>query len=595
MLLYYFTMNCWKRIFAWLVAIVWLNFSLPTSVAAQTIVSDDFSGGLEKWQVVSGPTSIWQIEDGILKSHIASAFTRGMLVIKDQYWPVELSGYQVDFDIRPMQGTDKNVLFAYESPSDWYEFHLYGSGNEVIKVRNGQVVWQQRADLNNLTAGIWHHLTLRLAEGQIVIFHNDREIFNFLDPLYEGSYYKPGFRVTTGAAAPTEVHFDNFEAKFITDPEIDLPVPLLKQTDPLWGHHEYDTASAWANDITIAAWGCALTSAAMILQYHGFVEMPDGSLLNPGSLNQWLKSQPDGYIGGGLVNWLAITRLVQTLAQASGQYALEYQKHLVDLDEIKANIQNLQPVILEIPGHFLVGSGIDENQELLIKDPAYNFNHFSQHQAQNKELLSYRTFTPSYTDLSYILVVHPLNTAVSFFHDGEQIPAITTAEYLEEFEGGHSSSPAFLLTEFAKPEFATYELQFSSETYESNVFTIYAYNQQGQVEWQEVEIFSGPTANIVNLNLSENFTHQQQYNFAKLGTDLHEMVLAGDLKYWWLYFQLAELAEYAAAANNTDQLRYLTLFNGLLDFHQPHFSIAAFDYLLDKLQILESLLQENEV
>ncbi len=588
-------MNFRKRIFAWLVTALWLNFSLATTATAQTIISDDFSGGLEKWEVVSGPESIWQIEDGILKSRITAAFTRGMLVIKDEYWPAELNGYQVDFDIRPMQGTDKNILFAYESPSDWYEFHLYGSGNEVIKVRNGQVVWQHRADLNNLTAEVWHHITLRLAEGQIVIFHNDTEIFNFLDPLYEGSYYKPGFRVTTGAAAPTEVHFDNFEAKFITNPEVELPVPLLKQTDPLWGNHEYDTASAWANNITIAAWGCALTSAAMILQYHGFVEMPDGSLLNPGSLNQWLKNQPDGYIGGGLVNWLALTRLVQTLAQASGQYALEYRKHLVDLDNIKANIQNLQPVILEIPGHFLVGSGIAENQDLLIKDPAYNFNHFSQHQAQNQELLSYRTFTPSYTDLSYVLVVHPLNTAVNFLHNGEPIPTTTTAEYLAEFGGDHSSSPAFLLTELAKPEFATYELQFSSESYGKNTLTIYAYNQQGQVELQELEIFSGPSANTTQLNLSENFTYQQQYNFEKLATDLHEMVLVGELEYWWVYFQLAELTEHAAVSNSADQLRYMTLFAGLLDFYQPHFSTAAFNYLLDKLQILESLLQENEV
>jgi len=50
-----------------------------------------------------------------------------------------------------------------------------------------------------------------------------------------------------------------------------LNVPYFGQNDELWGTQEYDSASEWkpaVKNTSIGAWGCALTSAVMILKYH---------------------------------------------------------------------------------------------------------------------------------------------------------------------------------------------------------------------------------------------------------------------------------------------------------------------------------------
>ena len=58
----------------------------------------------------------------------------------------------------------------------------------------------------------------------------------------------------------------------------DLSVPLLKQTSNPWQSQEYDTAHVWnPSNITIKAWGCAMTSAAMIFKYYGINKLPDGT------------------------------------------------------------------------------------------------------------------------------------------------------------------------------------------------------------------------------------------------------------------------------------------------------------------------------
>lgn len=49
--------------------------------------------------------------------------------------------------------------------------------------------------------------------------------------------------------------------------------------------------------------GCALTSAVMVLRYYGVTTGIDGKEVNSRNLNEWLKSQPRGYVGRGRINW----------------------------------------------------------------------------------------------------------------------------------------------------------------------------------------------------------------------------------------------------------------------------------------------------
>ena len=74
----------------------------------------------------------------------------------------------------------------------------------------------------------------------------------------------------------------------------------------------YDGANYWSPLAkTIKNWGCALTTYAMVLNYFGINKLPDGAILDPGSLNNWLKKN-NGYIDGkntGYLNPLALSSL----------------------------------------------------------------------------------------------------------------------------------------------------------------------------------------------------------------------------------------------------------------------------------------------
>lgn len=190
---------------------------------------------------------------------------------------------------------------------------------------------------------------------------------------------------------------------------INLPVPLLKQTDSDWASDVYDQANLWSpSDSTIGSWGCALTSAAMVFNYHGITKLPDTSFLTPGTLNNWLKNQPDGYVRNGLVNWLALARLSKE-AKDSGLNpdfafdALEFQKIVgMNNSRLDADLDNSQPDILEEPGHFVVVTG-KQNTTYSINDPVYSRETLLD--GYSNSYLSLNRFIPSHTNLSYIQVI----------------------------------------------------------------------------------------------------------------------------------------------------------------------------------------------
>ncbi len=83
-----------------------------------------------------------------------------------------------------------------------------------------------------------------------------------------------------------------------TPTPIILSVSLIKQTDKPWESHVYDGANFWSpKNPTISDWGCALTADAMILKYYGINKLPNGTPLDPGTLNTWLKNN-HGYDDG---------------------------------------------------------------------------------------------------------------------------------------------------------------------------------------------------------------------------------------------------------------------------------------------------------
>src|SRR5690606_9213967 len=89
-----------------------------------------------------------------------------------------------------------------------------------------------------------------------------------------------------------------------------------------------------------------------------------------------------------------------------------------------------------VPGHFALIHGYEAStNDFFIADPLFDFNRLSEHQAA----LSLRLFTPSHTDLSALVIVHPAETEVTIADTvGERISQ-TWEEWIEAGESGEQS------------------------------------------------------------------------------------------------------------------------------------------------------------
>ena len=266
--------------------------------------------------------------------------------------------------------------------------------------------------------------------------------------------------------------------------------PYLSQKSDPWGSMQYDDASSWAgeNNSSIDRWGCALTSAAMILQKYD-VKTPDGpsgSPVTPDVLNDWLQHEPDGYIGFGLLNWIAITR-----------YARE--SHLVDhapseLEYERSYLPTTPslPTIIGTPGHFVVAYD-DGGTDWIINDPADSLNKTLD--KLSTVVKSFNNFVPSETDLSYMLfVTDPGVTTIIKNQLGIEIPIIWTEDYL--IEGiTQSEAPMLKIGMIAKPVNGKYIVTITQMQNSQSTFKAYLYDNLAQVSPQIFEL-SNPTTNF---------------------------------------------------------------------------------------------------
>lgn len=209
----------------------------------------------------------------------------------------------------------------------------------------------------------------------------------------------------------------------------------------------------------------------MVLKYFGYNISPDG-------LNNWLKSQVDGYIRNGLLNWLAVSRYTKLNPNASGE-ALEYSRVPgSNTSDLLAELAEGRPAILEEPGHFVVA----KSQTLTsfgINDPAYAdrptldsyFNTFN----------SIGRYTPSHTDLSYILLVTNPNTNIAVFDtNGNKIEGYSyTLNPLRDDGGTAVSGEVLNAFSFPKPPEGEYRIELTGNGQYS--LETYLYDQSGEV------------------------------------------------------------------------------------------------------------------
>ncbi|MBP6913145.1 MAG: C39 family peptidase [Candidatus Levybacteria bacterium] len=283
-----------------------------------------------------------------------------------------------------------------------------------------------------------------------------------------------------------------------------LGVPLLKQTDPFWGDLVYDSANLWSpQDPSIARWGCALTSAAMTFNYHGIVTLPNDLPLTPKRLNEWLKSEVDGYVGSGLVNWLALSRLSKEAKPKNPDFlydALEYSRTGFNSVTLKDDLKNNIPLILEVPGHFIVAQG-STNDTFYINDPYYSKTLLSDY---GNTALSMGKFTPSNTDLSYVMLITDEGINLSAFQKFGPMSVPAGSGFLQQplvkEEGAEKSGPPMYFHYIPKPtDGGDFLVNISSNTIKPYTLKAYFYDVEGRVR---IETIKG----IVGDNIPDSYT-----------------------------------------------------------------------------------------
>lgn len=338
-----------------------------------------------------------------------------------------------------------------------------------------------------------------------------------------------------------------------------LNVPYLSQNSSPWGPMEYDHTSLLnAPNQTIDMWGCAITSAAMILNYHGMTQFADGSPMNPENLNDWLKKN-NGYSYGGRgkswyssINWPSIGKLSEELYTAvKSSTKLELRK----VEPFPGNLDSdltsgRYPDILwlykkDVLGHFVVATG-KTGSTYAINDPEWNYLTLDKF---NPAITNVFRFVPSQTDLSYITAVVNPNTEI-LFEDGngnktgKYTHNGTTKQFNNIPDSTYSFQPPISNVDdhdnvislgtgvnellIPKPAEGNYKITLSSNSNADYTLNISDYNENGDSLTTKIE-------GAVSLNSDDNFeiSHPQispTVTFESMLTDLNELYEHQDIK-----------------------------------------------------------------
>lgn len=450
----------------------------PLKVNAAVLFSDNFDNGASQWTPLSG-SGLWQVKEG----KYGALINAGSTIIISAAGNVSTPNYRIEMDMYPVQGVDRNVEFRWRNGVG-ASTGIHFVGDQALFYAHNVADSEQFSMVN----GSSYHIEVVFQEKNIKIYINNSLLFDVDDPdyLFQGNE-QIILLVTTGSVAPTEVYFDNILVTSEDEDNNDLGVPLIMQTDPLWASEIYNSADVWSPSVPgIGRWGCAMTSAVMVFQSNALTKMPGGIIsLTPSSVNSWLKSNSDGYIRNGLVNWLALTRLSRLAAVDNGVSfdALEYSR-IGQRDDVALNtsIGSGIPAILDVTNHFVVATGSDSaNSTFFINDPFYNRTSLAD-PAYSKNYLTMGTFTPVNSDLSYMMFVVDAGVNISLANaSGNVVGSSYIQDPIKDPMGSivNSKGPVKIYY-YKKPTSGQYTLRLTGQT-NSYILEKYLYDVDANV------------------------------------------------------------------------------------------------------------------
>ncbi len=576
-----------------LVIISCLNITAKPATAGETLFSEDFSQGLNKWQPVRDDGQMWRVVDGQAEVYIANRFTVTELALQETHWQNEWRDIEYQLEFTPLEGADKNIAFKFNNLKNWYELHFINETCNLVRLKDGQIPFSHFSWITPLVNGRTYTIKIQTLKERIIVFLDSQVIIDTIDLSYNQNGGRISLKAGTGAAYPTRVKFDNILVKAIDIPTgKQLNVPLHRQIDSAWKNLEYDHATKWSEaSTTIGRWGCALASASMILNYHGITKLADGSALNPASLNNWLKSQTDGFIDGvrsGYINWIAITRLTQELHDKYQTTKLETSRQAGPnlLKTVITEIDSYKPSVLEIAGHFLVASGYTtDKSDLYIKDPAYLFDLFSKHQT---DLKSVRTFQPSQTDLSYLLLAHDPTLQVELTQlDGTAVDQLQTyTEVIKDpTENSTQTMPAISIHEWAKPSGGQYILKISQANFGPFKLQFFAYDTRAKLTDLSQTGWVGQQPLIFKVNYERETASSlnQQLSLKQWRQQFKYLWEIKQIKKSYAYSAIDRIAKLGETQPSPKQARYVNYLQHQLDQYSRTMTETAKKFLEQQL------------
>lgn len=513
------------RTFVLFIVLFLINLFSPTIIKAQ-VFSDNFeSTNLNNWQIING---VWTFDiDPVYQSInnywvVAKAGPTSDFEI--QAGEYSWADYQLSFDILPKNGVDRNIFFrvqdlrsnALSGHNLPVSYSLQLTNDLIYIAKWGQnsvtvpIIVQQGIQNNTKT-----HVQIKVVNNHIQVFLNNDaqpliDYFDNVNPIASG---RIAIAVISGASG-SEVWFDDVNvtpissetptpiptntptpsatatptAEPTTTPTLAptitpttaptslptstpilpvLSVPSLKQYSAPWESKIYDHTKN-----TIHEFGCALTSAAMVLQYHGHIVLPD-------TLNNWLNNQSDGYIRNGLINWLAVSRYTK-MHDSNSSPTLEYKRLDPTNQNLDNELNNNRPAILKENGHFIVATG-KTNDSYTINDPGYaNRNTL---ESYGNSFLAINSYTPTHSDLSYMMFV--IDSRINIEIKDKNGIVIPTTSYIEGpinsiNNPSTKSGDSLKIVLIEKPDTGNYRLEITGQKgkYELNS---YLYDTLGNV------------------------------------------------------------------------------------------------------------------
>jgi pimeloyl-ACP methyl ester carboxylesterase len=240
------------------------------TVFAETLFFDDFeSGNANNWAPSSSDWVVLPINESNRYGTVISAPS----TTRESYaGDINWQNYIYEVDMLALEGDDKNLIFRVIDNDTKYGLHMRRdlAVLEIYDPKRGYFEeFNYEASFVNDTL---YHLKIVVNRENIKVYSNNNLLFDYTDTGTNITHGKIGLRVTTGAAYPSSVWFDNILVRSLEEPIptatptlIPTPTPTPTPTPPI-------------PVVFLPGLGCSINFEEMFIGSHN----PSGWKITPG-------------------------------------------------------------------------------------------------------------------------------------------------------------------------------------------------------------------------------------------------------------------------------------------------------------------------